>query len=80
MSTVLEHQLVLDCQNLLCPMPIIKLNTAINQISLGQTLKMLATDPGSQYDVQAWAKQTSHELVETEKNGKVFSYIVRRTH
>lgn len=80
MSTVLEHQLVLDCQNLLCPMPIIKLNTAINQISLGQTLKMLATDPGSQYDVQAWAKQTSHELVETEKNGKVFSYTVRRTH
>lgn len=80
MSTVLEHQLVLDCQNLLCPMPIIKLNTAINQISVGQTLKMLATDPGSQYDVQAWAKQTSHELVETEKNGKVFSYIVRRTH
>lgn len=80
MSTVLEHQLVLDCQNLLCPMPIIKLNTAINQISVGQTLKMLATDPGSQYDLQAWAKQTSHELVETEKNGKVFSYIVRRTH
>ncbi len=80
MATVLEHKLVLDCKNLLCPMPIIKLNTAINQIAVGHTLQMLATDPGSQYDVQAWAKQTSHELVSSEKNGKVFTYTVRRTH
>ena len=80
MSTVLEHQLVLDCQNLLCPMPIIKLNAAINQIGVGQTLQMLATDPGSQYDVQAWAKQRQHELVATQKNGKVYTYVVRRAH
>lgn len=80
MSTVLEHELVLDCKNLLCPMPIIKLNTAINQISVKNTLQMLATDPGSLYDVQAWAKQTGHELVESEKNGKIFTYVVRRTH
>ncbi len=80
MSTVLEHELVLDCKNLLCPMPIIKLNTAINQISVNNTLQMLATDPGSLYDVQAWAKQTGHELVESEKNGKIFTYVVRRTH
>jgi TusA-related sulfurtransferase len=80
MSTVLEHQLVLDCKNLLCPMPIIKLNAAINQIAVGQTLQMVATDPGSQYDVQAWAKQTAHELVATQKDGKIFSYVVRRLH
>lgn len=80
MSTVLEHQLVLDCKNLLCPMPIIKLNAAIDQISVGQTLQMFATDPGSQYDVQAWVKQREHELVETQKDGKVFSYVVRRKH
>ena len=80
MSSVLEHQLVLDCKNLLCPMPIIKLNAAINQIGVGQTLQMVATDPGSQYDVQAWAKQREHELVESRKDGKVFTYIVRRAH
>lgn len=80
MATVMEHQLVLDCKNLLCPMPIIKLNSAIAQIQVGQTLQMLATDPGSQYDVQAWAKQRQHEFVETEKNGKVFTYVVRRLH
>jgi tRNA 2-thiouridine synthesizing protein A len=79
-ATVLEHELVLDCKNLLCPMPIIKLNAAISQIGVGHTLQMDATDPGSQYDVQAWAKQTHHELVSSEKNGKVFTYVVRRTH
>lgn len=80
MTTVLEHQLVLDCKNLLCPMPIIKLNAAIDQIGVGHTLVMFATDPGSQYDVQAWAKQRQHDLVESEKDGKVFSYVVRRMH
>ena len=80
MSTVLDHRLVLDCQNLLCPMPIIKLNAAINQIGVGETLQMLATDPGSQYDVQAWTKQRRHELVESHKSDKVFTYVVRRAH
>ena len=80
MSTVLQHQLVLDCKNLLCPMPIIKLSAAINQIAVGEILQMLATDPVSLYDVRAWAKQTTHEFVGSEKNGKVFTYVIRRTH
>ncbi len=80
MATIIENALKVDARNLLCPMPIIKLSQAINLIDVGQTLELTATDPGSQHDVAAWARQTGHELVDTRKEGKAFTYIVQRTH
>jgi tRNA 2-thiouridine synthesizing protein A len=70
--------LFLDCKNLLCPMPIIKLSQAIKKIGVGQTILTETTDPGSQYDIAAWARQTGHELLSTENEGKVFRFLVRR--
>ncbi len=61
-------------------MPIIKLSQAIGLVEIGQTVQMTATDPGSKYDVKAWARQTEHELVESRQDGKVYTYIVRRMH
>lgn len=72
--------LLVDCRNLLCPMPIIKLSQAINLIDVGATLELLATDPGSQHDVEAWARQTGHEFVDHRSEGKVFTYTIRRKH
>ncbi len=70
--------LFLDSKNLLCPMPIIKLSQAIKKISVGQTILTETTDPGSQYDIAAWARQTGHELLSTENEGKIFRFLVRR--
>ena len=80
MQTDIQNYLEVDAQGLLCPMPIIKLSQAINLVPVGQNVKLLATDPGSQHDIAAWARQTHHELMESKKEGKTFSYIVRRTH
>lgn len=74
------EELVIDCKDQFCPMPIIKLSQGIKHIEVGQTLQLIATDPGSQHDVQAWARQTSHELINTKKDGKVFTFVVKRTH
>jgi TusA-related sulfurtransferase len=79
-ATVLDNTLVVDAKGLLCPMPIIKLSQAINLIGIGQTLALTATDPGSQHDIAAWARQTRHELVDTKKEEKVFTYTIKRTH
>lgn len=80
MSTLVQTQaaLYVDSKNLLCPMPIIRLAQAIKQIEPGQTLLTETTDPGSQYDIAAWARQTGNELVSTEQDGKVFRFLIRR--
>jgi tRNA 2-thiouridine synthesizing protein A len=81
MSAVIQtqHDLYLDSKNLLCPMPIIKLSQAIKQIGVGQTILTETTDPGSQYDIAAWARQTGHELLATGQEGHVFRFLVRRS-
>ncbi len=68
----------LDCRNLLCPMPIIKISQAIKLVPVGGTVRMEATDPGSRHDMAAWARQTGNELLESNQNGRVYSYLVKR--
>ncbi len=78
MSANVQTHLELDCKNLLCPMPIIKVSQAIKLIPVGGTIRMETTDPGSKHDVAAWARQTGNELVETGQNGRVFTFLVRK--
>lgn len=70
---------VLDCKGLLCPMPVIKIAKAIKTIAVGQVLEMQATDPGSGPDMEAWTKQTGHELLSSQEGNGVFTFYVRRT-
>ena len=70
---------VLDCKGLLCPMPVIKISQAIKTIGVGQILEMQTTDPGSRPDMEAWTKQTGHELLASHEANGVFTFYVRRT-
>lgn len=81
MSATIETQadLFVDSKNLLCPMPIIKLAQAIKKINVGQTILTETTDPGSQYDIAAWARQTGQELISTEQSGSIYRFLIRRT-
>jgi len=68
----------LDCQGLLCPMPIIEVSKAIKGMEVGQILEMLATDPGSKPDMEAWARQTGHELVDRQEEEGLFKFYIRK--
>jgi len=68
----------LDCTGLLCPMPIIKTQQAIKKLASGQVLEMIATDPGSIPDTQAWARQTGNELLEYRTDGDCFRFLLRK--
>lgn len=69
----------LDAKNLSCPLPILKTKKAIEAIEIGEYLEVLATDPGSVSDFQAWSKSTGHELVSHYENNGVYRYIIKRT-
>ena len=71
----------LDCTGLLCPLPVVKTNKALKELQIGQILEMIATDPGSIPDMQAWAKQTKHDLLKAEdKNDGKFYFVIKKTH
>lgn len=76
-----EPDLFLDCKGLICPMPVVKTRRAIKQIEVGQILEMVATDPGSVPDMEAWERQTRHELVLSEdRDDGSFRFLIRKTH
>jgi len=69
----------LDCVGLFCPMPILKTREAMKGMTVGETLEMLSDDPASEADMKSWTARTGQELLEIEKNGTVFRFIVRKT-
>lgn len=72
--------LTLDCSGMLCPMPVVKTKKAIQTLEIGQVLEMIATDPGAMPDMQAWAKQTRHELLHARDEGGKFRFFIKKTH
>ncbi|MCH8231311.1 MAG: sulfurtransferase TusA family protein [Bacteroidetes bacterium] len=70
----------LDCSGTLCPIPIVKTKKAITEIEVGEILEMISTDSGAMPDMEAWARQTQHELLESHDEGETFRFLIRKTH
>jgi tRNA 2-thiouridine synthesizing protein A len=68
----------IDTRGLNCPLPILRAKKALSELSSGQLLKVVATDPGSLRDFQAFAKQTGNELVEQQQLGAELIHVLRR--
>ena len=67
-----------DTRGLNCPLPILKAKKALAELLSGQTLKVVATDPGSIRDFQAFAKQTGNDLVDQQTAGADFIHVLKR--
>jgi TusA-related sulfurtransferase len=71
----------LDCMGLLCPIPVVKTKRAIKGMEIGQVLEMIATDPGVVPDMEAWERQTRHEILSSEEPQEgVFRFLIKKTH
>ena len=68
----------LDARGLNCPLPILRTKKTLQDMGAGQTLKIVATDPGSVKDFQAFAKQTGNELLSSAENNKEFEFFIKR--
>ena len=69
----------LDAKGLNCPLPILKAKKALKQVPAGGTLEILATDPGSVADFEAFCRQTGNELVESSNDESVYRFLIKHT-
>lgn len=74
----MEFDKEVDARGLNCPLPILRAKKALADMTSGQILKVLATDPGSQRDFAAFAKQTGNQLVDTRTEDKTFVFMMKR--
>lgn len=68
----------LDASGLNCPMPILRAKKALKELESGDVLRIIATDPGSVKDFEAFAKQTGNELLESNEEDGSFFYRLRK--
>ena len=69
----------LDAKGLNCPLPILKARKALKEVPAGGTLEILATDPGSVADFEAFCRQTGNELVEHSQDDSVYRFLIKHT-
>ena len=79
MAQVVESDVQLNLEGLLCPIPVVKVSQAIKKLEVGKVLEAIATDPGVLADIPAWTKSTGNELVSIEKDGKLIRFLIKRT-
>ncbi len=68
----------IDTRGLNCPLPILRAKKALNDMQSGHVLKIVATDPGSVKDFQAFSKQTGNELLSHGEANKEFTFFMKR--
>jgi tRNA 2-thiouridine synthesizing protein A len=78
MAQTMTHDKELDARGLNCPLPILRARKALNEMSTGQVLRIVATDPGSVKDFEAFCKQTGNELLSHTADPKEFTFYMRK--
>jgi TusA-related sulfurtransferase len=73
--TISSH---LDATGLQCPLPLLKAKQALNKLASGQCLKVIATDPGSVRDFQAFADLSDHQLLSSAECEGHYEYVLQR--
>ncbi len=68
----------LDTRGLNCPLPILRAKKALAEMTTGQVLRIVATDPGSVKDFQAFSKQTGNALLSHAEAGQEFTFFMKK--
>ena len=74
----MEHNKEFDASGLSCPLPIVKTKKALADMTSGQVLRVIATDPGSVCDMAAFAEQTGHALLHSGSEGGKYVFFLKK--
>ena len=69
---------ILDARGLACPMPIVKTAQLMKAMAVGETVEVVATDPGSIKDFAAWSRTTGNPLLDSSSDGATYRFLLRK--
>ena len=77
-ETEIRFDRELDARGLNCPLPILRTKKSLNDMTPGQVLKIVATDPGSVRDFQAFSRQTGNQLLLANESSGEYVFMLRK--
>jgi len=66
----------LDVRRLLCPMPIIRLQNKIKELTKGETVRIRCTDPGTLQDIPTWCRLYGHKVLNITEQEREIHFLV----
>jgi len=79
MNIMADFDQELDASGLNCPLPILRAKKALNALTTGQVLRIVATDPGSVKDFEAFSKQTGNDLLSSGEEAGKFIFMIKKS-
>lgn len=74
----MEANQVIDTRGLNCPLPILRTKKTLGVLQSGETLKVMASDPGSLKDMAAFCTQTGNQLLSSQQADGNFEFLIRK--
>ena len=68
----------LDCEGLLCPLPVLRARKRLLALPPGAVLRVRATDPMAAIDLPHFCAEAGHELLSSAAEGGVLTFLIRR--
>ena len=68
----------LDVTGLYCPEPVMMLHNTVRDTSIGEIIKVIATDPTTQRDIPQFCNFLGHELLAQEQCDKQYHFYIRK--
>lgn len=73
----MNQEMTVDARRLLCPLPVIRTQTAVEAAAPNALITVICTDPGAMHDVPAWARVHGHEVVEAKEIDREYIIVIK---
>jgi len=77
LNQIMEVKINIDARKMICPMPLLKLKQALNQVEVGDRVHLTATDRTSLRDIKTYIDMTSHLMNVKQNNNEIHFYVVK---
>lgn len=75
----MEYDLEVDASGLLCPLPLLRLKKALQEVHSGAVLKMVVTDPAAHLDFGVYLEQSGHLMLNLVKTSEQQIFYIQKT-
>lgn len=72
------YDVLVEVENLRCPMPLLKTKQALSSMKTGQVVKVLTKDSGSWRDIPAFVDISNHSMIEKQKQDDMYIFIIAK--
>lgn len=74
----MNFTLEIDASGLNCPMPLLKLKKALNQLNSKEVVKISVTDPAAHLDFGVFCQQAAHEILTIKKHEQGQTFFIKK--